>query len=107
MVVVLGPRDVGDATVRRVRVPIVPGGFAELAVESVSTLTERDCVTFDGPCVLAYDGERDRVLPARATATVRVDRRGPVLVDVDRTLRCAAARHLFDVPTVLEVDDGD
>lgn len=107
VVVVLGTGDVGDVTLRRVRVPIVPGGFAELAVERVSTLTERERVRFDGPCVLAYDGERDRVLPAGATATVQIDRRGPVLVDVDRTLRCAAARHLFDVPTILEVDDGD
>jgi hypothetical protein len=90
----------GDAAVclRRVRVPIVPGQFDVLGVGAVERLMEGDTVTFDGPVVLAYDGERERHVPAGAVAYVRVDRRGPAVVDVDRVLLRAAVDHLFDEP---------
>ena len=61
--------------------------------------------------MLAYDGERDRVLPEGAVATVTVDRGGPVMIDVDRALWLAATRRLFDVtsrdPRYEEATDGD
>lgn len=95
VVVHLG-RSTGGAG-RRVRVPIVPGAFSVLDVDRVELLAEGDSVGFAGPLVLAYDGERDRVLPEGAVAAVSVDRYGPVMVDVDRALRLAAMLQLFDV----------
>jgi hypothetical protein len=86
------------AGVRRVHVPIVPGAFSVLDVESVEVLAEGERARFDGPLVLAYDGERDRVLAPGATAEVSVDRDGPLVLDVDRALRAAATLQLFDVP---------
>jgi len=91
---------------RRVRVPIVPGVVDELGVESVESLLDGESVELRGPGVLAFDGERDRVLPAGAIATVVVRVDGPFVVDVERTLHCAANQRLFDVPNV-EADDGD
>ena len=82
---------------RAVRVPIVPGSFHELGVDSIDVLDDGGSVQLHGPGVLAYDGERERVLPAGATATVTVRTDGPLVVDVDRALHCAAARRLFDV----------
>ena len=97
-----------DAAARRVRVPIVPGSFSELDVARIECLADGERVGFAGPLVLAYDGERDRVLPEGAVATVTVDRRGPVMIDVDRALWLAATRRLFDVtPSGEEASDGD
>jgi predicted polyphosphate/ATP-dependent NAD kinase len=97
----LGPAD--DAVVIRagplgrvVRVPLLPGRFDEFTIESIQPLGPGATVTFEGPCVLAYDGERERPVRAGTTATVSVDRHGPFVVDVDRTLDLAAAGRLFD-----------
>jgi hypothetical protein len=95
VVVHLGRR-VGGPT-RRVRVPIVPGSFSELDLARIERLADGEGVGFAGPLVLAYDGERDRVLPEGAVATVSVDRGGPVMIDVERALWLAATRQLFDV----------
>ena len=85
-------------THRHVRVPIIPGSFDVLPIESIDVLPDGGSVRVDGPCVLAYDGERDRVLPAGAAAVITVSRTGPYVIDVARTLRAAAERHLFDAP---------
>ncbi len=87
---------------RSVRVPILPGRFDDISISSISPLPEGAEVTFDGPCVLAFDGERDRVVAAGVTATVSVRRDGPLIVDVGRTLDLAASSRLFDNPTALD-----
>ena len=93
---------------RLLRVPIVPGALGTVAVESVELLAEGAAFEMAGPGVLAYDGERDRVLPAGATATITVSRRGPLVLDVERVLQCAAAHRLFDLPVRREeLSDGD
>ena len=84
---------------RHVRVPIVPGHFDVLGVADITHLANGDSVSFDGPCVLAYDGEREREVRAGGTARVRVERTGPPVVDVDATLLYAANHQLFDVAT--------
>ena len=112
----LGRHDPGAVCVRLggsqrlVRVPIVPGAFDVVAVEHVEVLVDGASVTFAGPGVLAYDGERDRVLTPGSTVTVTVSSAGPAVVDVERTLLCAARRGLFDVPSpaaTLEARNGD
>ena len=57
----------------------------------------------EGPGVLAFDGERERVLREGTIATVTVRRDGPAVIDVARTLTCAARHALFDAP---EAHDG-
>ena len=90
------------------------GNAQRVADEAVALLTAKPCpagvtdiillangqsVSFDGPCVLAYDGEREREVRAGGTACVRVERTGPPVVDVDATLLYAANHQLFDVAT--------
>ncbi len=83
---------------RRLHVPIVPGAFSVLDVMSIDRLAPGEHACFDGPLVLAYDGERECVLGPGAVARVSVDRSGPTVIDVDRALRLAATLHLFDAP---------
>ena len=83
---------------RRVRVPLAPGTFATVGVESVTALPERSPVEVEGGGVLAYDGERNTPVSAHATVTVEIDPAGPLVIDVAATLRRAADRGLFDVP---------
>jgi hypothetical protein len=88
---------------RRVRAPIMPGHFDTLTVTSVEHVGDGVPVQLDGPGVLAFDGERDRVLGDGARATVTARRDGPLLIEVSDMLVCAAQRGLFDAP---EADDG-
>jgi hypothetical protein len=81
---------------RRLRVPLVPGAFSTVDVASVDRLRHGDIARFDGPLLLAFDGERDVSVPAGVAVTVTVDDGGPTRVDVGRTLRIGAQRHAFD-----------
>ena len=49
----------------------------------------------EGPGVLAFDGERERVLRKGQTAKLQVNRNGPHVVDVHATLTKAAHLGLF------------
>jgi hypothetical protein len=82
---------------RRVRIPLVPGAFDELSIGEIKLLEDGGSVVLEGPGALAYDGERHTVLAAGATATVTVRADGPLVIDVARTLHCAAISRLFDV----------
>jgi ATP-NAD kinase N-terminal domain len=82
---------------RTIRVPIIPGSFDDISIDSVESLAEGSSIQMNGPGVLAYDGERDRVVPNGSTVTISVERTGPVVIDVERALHCATAQKLFDV----------
>jgi len=78
-----------------VRAPLAPGLFVDAAIAEVRRVGEGEPIVIEGPCVLAFDGERDRVLRAGERVQARVERSGPWLIDVDRVLRLAADRQLF------------
>ena len=89
---------------REVRVPLMPGRFDIVSVARVDEVTEGTAVHLDGPGVLAFDGERDLVLGQWATAAITVRRAGPWIIDVESTLRCAAALRLFDLEPATDVE---
>ena len=92
---------------RTIGVPIVPGSHQDVAVQSVDVLPEGGCLRFAGPGVLAFDGERERVIREDDVVTVTVRTDGPLVIDVARALQCAVKRRLFDVPTVFDVPAGE
>ena len=92
---------------RTIGVPIVPGFDQDVAVQSVDVLPEGGCLRFAGPGVLAFDGERERVIRDGDVVTVTVRTDGPLVIDVARALQCAVRRRLFDVPTVFDVPAGE
>jgi hypothetical protein len=69
--------------------PLSPGLFREVSVASVQRVPFGMPILVHGPGVIALDGDRDHKLDATRTATVRVERDGPHVIDV-----AAAMRHL-------------
>ncbi len=74
-----------------VRAPVAPGLFADVTVASVEHLAEGAAVTWEGPGVLSFDGERDRVLDAGQSVDIEIRRDGPFVIDVARAVDAALA----------------
>ena len=81
---------------RSVTAALAPGMFVAAGVQSSRLLADGESVQFTGPGVMAFDGERDRVLASGVTATLTIRRDGPHVIEVDRTLTAAARAHHFE-----------
>jgi hypothetical protein len=79
----------------RVNAPIAPGYYREVDVGNCRRVMFDEPVMFEGPGVLAFDGERERVLGPGQCARLWIDRSGPRVVDVDLALHAAADRGCF------------
>jgi hypothetical protein len=75
---------------RRLLAPISPGLYRPVHVRDCRRLALHEVVEIEGPGVLAFDGDRERALAAGQRARLRVERDGPRVIDVDRTLAVAA-----------------
>ena len=74
---------------------VAPGRFARVGIESADVVSLGKPLRVEGPGVLAFDGERDRVLQPGQGATFTVRRDGPWVVDVRKVLMnasCAGGR---------------
>ena len=79
-----------------VTAPIAPGMLSELSVRSWGEFgPDRELSIEFTPCVIALDGEREVVLGQDAAYRVRICRRGPLVVDIERTLKLAAQRQFL------------
>ena len=84
-----------SVTGRRVFAPIAPGFYADVEVARARVVPLGESIVVEGPCTLAFDGERERVLQPGQRATLSVARDGPWVIDVERALGVAACRGLF------------
>ena len=84
-----------------VQAPIAPGLYKSIAVAECVRTSFGEDVAAVGPGVLAFDGERERVLRPGQQAKLRVVRDGPWVVDVGHALELAADQGLF------RMDDRD
>ncbi len=91
LLLTLGHGDIG------VHAPIAPGLYATVRVAQHRRIAFGEPVTVTGPAVLAFDGERERVLKRGQRAHLSLRRDGPWVIDVQRTLAHAAARGAFRV----------
>lgn len=78
-----------------VHAPISPGLFRTVQVGSCERLAFGAEFMFEGPGVVAFDGDRVHELGPGETARVSVLRDGPLVVDVPRCIRLAAERGIF------------
>ena len=86
--------------------PIAPGLYTDVPIESFRTIPFEERVTVVGPGILAFDGERERILQPGQSASLRIIRDGPRVIDVHHTMNLAACRGLFRAPRP-EVSNGN
>ena len=80
---------------KTLRAPISPGLFETVGIEGVERIPLGTELVWRGPGLLAFDGDRELVLGDGETATLRVVRSGPWVIDPWRALRAAAEAGLF------------
>lgn len=76
-------------------VAVSPGLYRRAHIAGVRKLAFGERTTIEGPCLLAFDGDRTRELAAGERADLWVDREGPWVIDADRTLRAAGQKGVF------------
>lgn len=80
---------------RTLTAPISPGLYAEVAIEACERIDLGVTVEVRGPGILAFDGDRRRVVRDGTTVRLRVERDGPWVIDVARAMTEATAREVF------------
>lgn len=80
---------------RDYRAPLAPGRFGTVSVTGVEPLALGRRVVASGPGMLAFDGERERILAPDQTVAFSVTRTGPRVVDTAKVMRLAAKLKLF------------
>ena len=89
--------DDSGAHSRSVTVPIAPGLLREVPIADAILLGHGESVGLrGGPCTLALDGEREiEIRDPNARISVRLEPRGPRVIDVDAALAAGAAAGAF------------
>jgi hypothetical protein len=87
------PVDAPGVTV--LRAPLAPGWYAQVGIGACVRLGPGEPVEVTGPGVLAFDGERHRLLRRGQVARLSVRRSGPRVIDVGAALALAARRGVF------------
>jgi hypothetical protein len=85
-----------DAPVRA-NVPISPGLHAEVGIDSVKPIALGESVDFEGPGILAFDGDRSIKLAKGEIAIATVLRDGPFIIEAEKVMALAAAGNLFQL----------
>ncbi len=87
--------EVGDGR-WRTRAAVLPGVIQEIGVREVRRLSlgKRMAVSVR-PSLIALDGEREVAVAAGDEVTIRVERDGPCVVDINKVIRQAASRGFF------------
>lgn len=80
---------------RKVHAPIAPGMFETLRVRKVETIGFGERIELEGPCILAFDGEREREVHDGQKVSMSVSRLGPRVLDIAQTMQLAASRNWF------------
>jgi hypothetical protein len=91
---------------RSVTAPIAPGLMRDVPIADAKLLEHGASVTLrGGPCTLAFDGEREiEIRNSNTRISVRLDPRGPRVIDVDAALAAGAAAGAFLTTSRLEVN---
>jgi hypothetical protein len=80
---------------RALTVPISPGLYTRVGIVSCERIALGHAEAVRGPGILAFDGDRRRVVRDGQTVRLRVERDGPWVIDVPGTMAAAAARGVY------------
>ena len=87
--------ELGEGKVK-VRAPILPGVVQEVGIREVRRLRLGEEVELSvKPCLLALDGERELIVGGSDNITIRVERDGPRVVDINMVMREAVTQGFF------------
>lgn len=78
-----------------VNAPIAPGYYRRVTIAGRRLVAPGETLRFSGPCVLALDGERERVVKSGQVFTMTLSRTGPAIIDIDKTMQAAACSGAF------------
>ena len=81
----------------RINVPLSPGLHQEVGIKRAQALPLGEPVSFEGPGILAFDGDRTLKLAEGDTATARVLRDGPRIIEAEHVMAEAARLKLFEI----------
>ena len=89
------------------RAPVSPGLFRSAHISNVEKVPLENSVSFEGPGILAFDGDREIKLSEGEQASLTITRGGPWVIDPRVTMRLAAERKLLlDLPHWGDPYDG-
>jgi hypothetical protein len=80
---------------KMVHAPIAPGLYETMRIKSCKEKQFGEIIEIVGPCVLAFDGEREREIQKGQKVSMSVSRSGPRVLDVKKTMHLAASRNVF------------
>jgi predicted polyphosphate/ATP-dependent NAD kinase len=84
---------------RKVKAPIAPGLIRTVSVESFQVFESGQQIPISvTPSIIAVDGERERIVKEGERLEVRIDPKGPRVIDISQTLREASQMALFVEP---------
>ena len=78
-----------------VRAPIAPGTYETIGITDHRVLRLDEQVVFEGPGVLAFDGERDHVLLDGQKANLSIRKDGPWVINPTKTIELANKNSYF------------
>ncbi len=85
----------GSEAESSVTVPLSPGLHARVGIRGVRRIEFGEEVQVHGPGILAFDGDRSISLGKQETATLRVMRDGPRIIETEHIMRFAAMNKLL------------
>ncbi len=80
---------------RFVNAPIAPGLYQQVKVESWTSVAYNEVMEFEGPCVIAVDGERERSIRRGQKFQMKVSLTGPLVIDIEKAMEFAAGSGAF------------
>ncbi len=84
-----------DEGSKTVTAPIAPGLYEAVSFASFGPIPLGMEITWDGPGVLALDGEREREVRAGQVVRLTITRNGPRVISIERAMAHAACVGLF------------
>lgn len=79
----------------RYSAPLAPGMYADIEVSSVERMPLGQILEYEGPGVLALDGERERVIGPGQKISFEIRRDGPRVLNIQKAMQLAACRGFF------------
>jgi ATP-NAD kinase N-terminal domain len=92
---------------QKVKAPIAPGIVSWVPVKSYRIFEPNEEVPFSHlPAMIALDGEREWIEGQDSKLTIRINQKGPLVIDIPRALQKASEQHLFLTQNCEEENDG-